>query len=82
MQRQRHPVQVSPTSLTITAGESAKATISGGNGSYTASASDNKTTPTISGNTITVSTQASAQDGTVTITSDTGNTTTLTIDIA
>ena len=81
-QRLKYPVSVSPTTLTIAEGESATARISGGNGVYSASASDNNTTATISGNIVTVSVGTGAEDGTVTITSDTGNTTTLTIDVA
>ena len=82
MQRLKYPVKVSPTTLTIAEGESATARISGGNGVYSASASDTKTTPTINGNIITVAVASGGADGTVTITSDAGNTATLTIDVA
>ena len=80
MQRQRHPVDVSPTTLTIAQGNSATAKLSGGNGVYSASASDNKTTPTVNGNIITVAVASGGADGTVTITSG-GHTATLTIDV-
>lgn len=81
MRKHRHPVNVSPTTLSIAEGESATAKLSGGNGVYSASASDNKTTPTVNGNILTVAVASGGADGTVTITSGTDNTTTLTIDV-